>query len=581
MQRQLHDHLAFLYGEEEAQETFPRLWERILAFRNEHSELAGQSASGRVSERDVVLITYGDMVQEEEEPPLHTLARFLEAHVADVVNSVHLLPFYPYSSDDGFAVIDYKQVDAALGDWEDVQRVGRRFRLMFDAVINHISAQSEWFRAFLRDEAPYRDYFVVVEPDAALSQVFRPRALPLLTPVQTAAGEKLVWTTFSADQIDLNFANPDVLLEVVDTLLFYVAHGAEFIRLDAIAFMWKEVGTSCIHLPQTHRIIQLLRTVLDVVAPGVVLITETNVPHTENVSYFGDGHDEAQMVYNFSLPPLTLHAFHTENARTLSRWARTLTTPSDETCFFNFLASHDGIGLTPARGILSEEEVAAMARRVQALGGYVSFRSNGSGSQSPYELNVNYLDALGDPQAPADTPEWAARRFLASQAVMLALQGVPGVYFHSLFGSRNWQEGVRQTGRYRTINREKLRRERLEGELADRQSLRHLVFSGYRQLLQQRTTHPAFHPQGAQHVLFLHEAVFALARTSPDGRHAVLCLHNVSGRPVELTVDLGQWKQFSGGRVRDLIAGGIYPAAAASRLHLSLPPYGVLWLTSQ
>lgn len=580
MQRQLYEHLAFLYGEEEARQTLPRLGRRIAAFRDEHPKVAAPTADGRVSERDVVLITYGDMVQEEGVPPLRTLARFLKAHVTDVVNSVHLLPFYPYSSDDGFAVIDYKQVDPALGDWEDVQRVGRHFRLMFDAVINHISAESEWFQAFLRDEAPYRDYFVVVDPDADLSQVFRPRALPLLTPVQTAAGEKLVWTTFSADQIDLNFANPDVLLEVVDTLLFYVAHGAEFIRLDAIAFMWKEPGTSCIHLPQTHRIIQLLRTVLDVVAPGVVLITETNVPHAENVSYFGDGHNEAQMVYNFSLPPLTLHAFHTENAETLSRWAGTLTTPSDETCFFNFLASHDGIGLTPARGILGEEEVAAMARRVEALGGHVSFRSDGGGSESPYELNVNYLDALGDPQGPADTPEWAARRFLASQAIMLALQGVPGVYFHSLFGSRNWPEGVRQTGRYRTINREKLRREELERELAARQSLRHLVFTGYRQLLEQRTTHPAFHPQGAQQVLLLHEAVFALVRTSRDGRHTALCLHNVSGRPVELTVDLEQCGPSGGGRVRDLIAGGVYSAAAGSHLDLSLPPYGVLWLTS-
>lgn len=579
MRRRLHEHLAFLYGEEEAQQTLPRLWQRIAAFREERPQIDVQTAAGRVSERDVILITYGDMVQEEGEPPLRTLARFLEAHVADVVNSVHLLPFYPYSSDDGFAVIDYKQVDPALGDWEDVERVGRRFRLMFDAVINHISAESEWFQAFLRDEAPYDDYFVVVEPDADLDRVFRPRALPLLTPVQTAAGEKLVWTTFSADQIDLNFANPDVLLEVVDTLLFYVAHGAEFIRLDAIAFMWKEPGTSCIHLPQTHRIIQLLRAVLDAVAPGVVLITETNVPHAENVSYFGDGRNEAQMVYNFSLPPLTLHAFHTGSAATLSRWASTLATPSAQTCFLNFLASHDGIGLTPARGILAEEEVAAMARRVEALGGHVSFRSDGAGSQSPYELNVNFLDALGDPEAPAHDPETAARRFLASQAIMLALQGVPGVYFHSLFGSRNWRLGVQQTGRYRTINREKLRRERLKKELADRQSLRHLVLGGYRQLLQQRTAHSAFHPQGGQQILFLHEAVFTLARTSPDGRDALLCLHNVSGHPADVSVDLGQWEPYAGGRLRDLLTGGVYPPGPGARLDLSLPPYGVLWLT--
>ena len=260
-----------------------------------------------------------------------------------------------------------------------------------------LPSQHEWFQAFLKDDPQYRDYFIVVEGNPDLSQVVRPRALPLLTTFDTPSGPKQVWTTFSADQVDLNFRNPDVLLEIIDTLLFYVAQGAQFIRLDAIAYLWKEIGTSCIHLPQTHRVIRLFRSVLDAVAPHVMLITETNVPHNENISYFGNGRDEAQMVYNFALPPLVLHTFHTGNSRVLSKWAAGLNLPSDHTTFFNFLASHDGIGVNPARGILSDIEIDALIERVIQHGGLVSYKDDASGVQIPYELNINYFDALSDP----------------------------------------------------------------------------------------------------------------------------------------------------------------------------------------
>jgi len=576
MTTELDEHLSFLYGRE-ATAAKERLAQIVERFRKAHPEVATRAATGRVSEEDAILITYGDMVQEPGEAPLQTLATFLEAQVGELLSTVHLLPFYPYSSDDGFAVIDYRAVDPRLGSWAEIAAMGEQFRLMFDAVINHISAESEWFQGFLADEPPYRDYFTVVDPDADLSEVFRPRALPLLTPVETAAGTKWVWTTFSADQIDLNYRNPDVLLEIVETLLFYVSHGADFIRLDAIAFMWKEMGTSCIHLPQTHRIIQLLRAVLDLVAPHVVLITETNVPHEENVSYFGDGQNEAQMVYNFSLPPLTLHAFHTGRAETLSRWASTLATPSAKTTFFNFLASHDGIGLTPAKGILSEEALQEMAARVQALDGRVSFKSNPDGSQSPYELNINYLDALGDPQAEGERAEVVARRFLTSQAIMLALQGVPGIYFHSLFGSRNWEEGVEKTGRFRSINREKLVRATLARELADPDSLRHRVFHGYRRLLAARRQ-PVFHPNGAQEVLSLDERLFSVRRRSPDGQQQIVCLHNVAAEPVTVRIDVAKLGVPAAIILGDQLDDAAFPVFDGRLCPVGVPPYGTRWL---
>lgn len=581
--RTLHRDLAFLYGAEQAGTVYQRLASLISGFRQRHPELSAAPAGDRFDERDSILITYGDMVRAEGEAPLRTLARFVDHYLKDVVGGVHILPFYPYSSDDGFSVIDYKAVDPVLGDWDDVRRVGRHFRLMFDAVINHISAESAWFKGFLANDERYRDYFVVVEPGADLSDVFRPRALPLLTAVQQATGEgseveRLVWTTFSADQIDLNFRNPEVLLEIVALLLFYCAQGCHFIRLDAIAYMWKEPGTSSIHLPQTHRIIQLCRRVLDHAAPSVALITETNVPHEDNISYFGDGHNEAQLVYNFTLPPLTLHSFHTGSAAALSRWASTLTLPSDEVTFFNFLASHDGIGLTPLAGILDDQSLQALAQRSRALGGHVSERVKADGSTTPYELNINFLDALADPDQTGESAAKVAHRFLTSQAIMLALRGVPGIYFHSLFGSRGWTAGVEQTGRARTINRQKLSRSELDTELSAPGSLRYLVYNGFRQLLKARRMHPAFHPNAEQEVLFANEAVFAVRRRSPDGTRTVTCLHNVSGERQRVSLPDDEFVGSDPSPVADLLGGPAPRRMGTRTMEIELEAYGRTWL---
>jgi sucrose phosphorylase len=560
-----HQHLAALYDEAVARRAGETLAKRLAAFR---ANLPPRADEG-LTERDALLITYGDQVRAPDEMPLRTLADFCARYLSGVVSGVHLLPFYPWTSDDGFSVVDYRAVDPALGTWEDVARL-RDFRLMFDAVINHASAQSEWFKGFLAGDPRYRDFFVTVEGDPDLSRVVRPRALPLLTRFDAAAGQRAVWTTFSDDQVDLNYANPDVLLEIVDLLLFYAERGAAFIRLDAIAYLWKQIGTPCIHLPQTHHVIQLFRAVLDEVAPHVRLITETNVPHRDNVSYFGDGTNEAHLVYNFALPPLTLHALHTGDARVLSEWAAGLSLPSNQVTFFNFLASHDGIGLNPARGILPEREIEALVERVRAHGGLVSYKHNADGTQSPYELNINYFDALSNPNG-AEPLAVQIDRFLCAQAILLAVIGVPGIYFHSLFGSRGWPEGARQTSRARTINRQKLEREALVRELAEPDSLRARVFSRYRELLRARAASPAFHPLGRQEILDYGPAFFALRRASPDGAHRALCLHNVSARPQQVRVPVEA--AASPNRLRDLITGQSIAATS-----VTLAPYQTAWL---
>ncbi len=567
--RILDDQLRSLYGPDRASECLMRL-EQILQAHVQTAP-APPATAGPLSERDAVLITYADMLEAPGAVPLQTLAGFIARHLDGLLSGVHLLPFFPSSSDDGFSVVDYRTVSPELGSWDDVERIAKDARLMLDAVINHASVQSAWFRAFLAGQPPYKDYFITVDPDTDLSDVVRPRDLNLLTRFETASGTRHVWTTFSEDQADLNFANPEVLLEMIDLLFEYVRRGAQIIRLDAVAFLWKEIGTPSIHLKQTHQVVQLFRTLIDELAPWVYLITETNVPHKENISYFGDGTNEAHMVYQFPLPPLVLHTFTSGDATRLTAWASELSLPSGQTYFFNFLASHDGIGIRPVREILTDSELEALVERTLAHGGQVSYRSVKGGGRLPYELNITYFDALSEPGEVEGAPQRAVARFLASQAIMLSLAGVPGIYFHSLFGSRNDYAGVQRTGARRSINRERLALAALQAELKREGSLRSTVFQGYRRLLSARRSHPAFHPAGEQRVLALDPHVFAVMRLSSRDGRSVLCLHEVSGRPWRGSLAAAAP---SAGSSRDLLTGERVDLSACS-----LDPYQVRWLS--
>ena len=576
----MRERLRFLYGDEVGDATFAELGQLLDRFRPRLGARASPpvtsvgpavSGSGRFDERDVLLITYGDTILSPGQPPLRALGAFATRHLHALVSTIHVLPFFPYSSDYGFSVVDYERVNPELGTWDDIVPLGAGFKLMFDVVLNHVSAEGPWFQAFLRGEPPYDQYFITADPRTDLSGVTRPRTTALLTRFDTAGGERWVWTTFGPDQVDLNYANPAVLLRMIEVLLTYVERGADLLRMDAVGYLWKEIGTSCIHLPQTHKVIKLFRDVLDAVAPDIAIVTETNVPHADNVSYFGNGQDEAQMVYQFPLAPLVLDAIARGDAGHLTAWAGSLTTPSDETTFFNFLASHDGIGVVPASGLLSTAEVDSLARRTLAHGGQVSSKTNPDGTESPYELNVTFFDALSDPADGSEPWETKLDRFICSQAIMLALAGVPGVYVHSLFGSHNDQAGYARSGWKRDLNHERLDLTELERRLADATSETARVFARYARLLAARRAEPAFHPQASQEVLAAGSGVFALRRGPLEGR-TVLALHNVSGEPrrVDLTDLDGQG---DGPRV-DMVSGQeIVPGRS-----LELTPYQVAWL---
>jgi glucosylglycerate phosphorylase len=520
----LRERLELLYAPEAAQKAYMSILKLIDEYRGRI-----ESNPYQMNEKDVILITYADQVQNPPEPPLKELDAFLTSHIDGLVNSVHLLPFYPFSSDDGFSVVDYKEVDPHFGSWNEVEHLGTHFRLMFDAVINHVSQFSEWFKKYLEGDPEYADFFLDVDPSQDLSAVVRPRALPLLHEFPDADGRiRYIWTTFSRDQVDLNYGNYKVLLAVLDALFFYIEKGATLLRLDAIAFVWKVIGTPCVHLPQTHELIQLMREVLHKVAPEVIIITETNVPHKENISYFGSGDDEAQMVYNFALPPLLAHSLLTADPSKMLTWARTLKLPSDRVCFFNFTASHDGVGLRPVSGILDADEIAALEAAAERSGGLVSYRTNPDGTESPYELNCSYIDLLS---APEEEDRMRAKRMILAQAVALAMPGVPGIYFHSLFGSRNYFDGVKMTGINRSINREKLNAVWLKERLEEEGSLPRMVFLAYKRLLSVRINESAFDPFGPFFFHDLHPKLFCVHHESKDLDSHILAVHNFSDEP--------------------------------------------------
>ncbi len=482
------------------------------------------------SEKDCILITYGDSIVDEKNSPLKVLRKFLDRFVQDAINTVHILPMYPYTSDDGFSVTDYRKISTKLGDWKDIEKLAVSYHLMFDAVINHVSKASDWFKGYLEHKEPYKEFFITSDPNADYSKVIRPRTSPLLTAFDTARGQKYVWTTFSEDQIDLNYQSTKLLAEIIDILLLYAQKGASYIRLDAIGFMWKEIGTNCMHLKQTHEIIKLFKDIFRVYAPGTKIVTETNVPHEDNVNYFGEGGDEADMVYQFPLPPLTLYTLLTGNAEILSDWLEGLTVPDKQVTFFNFLSSHDGIGIRPTEGILTDDQRQILVNSTLKNGGAVSYKDNGDGTRSPYELNINYQDALAGPD---ESDAERMKKFLAAETILLSLQGIPGIYIHSLLGSRNDYYGKSISGIARRINREKLDYGYIAEQL-EKETNRKIIFKELIRRLKIRQKESAFSPLAGQEVVRICPQVLGLKRNNVKTGEQIYVLVNVSGEAIDI-----------------------------------------------
>ncbi len=524
------------------------------------------------SEKDIILITYGDSIEKKGEAPLKTLNRFLHEHCQESINSVHILPFFPYSSDDGFAVIDYSSVNESLGNWHDIEAISTDYRLMSDLVINHCSSRSVWFDNFIKGQGIGSDYFYTASPEADISMVVRPRTSSLLRETNTALGVQHVWCTFSHDQVDFDFRNPAVLTAFLSIIRQYLDHGVRIFRLDAVAFLWKVIGSPSINLEQTHEVVRLLRSLIECAQPDAIIITETNIPNRENLTYFGNA-NEAHSIYNFSLPPLLVNSLITGNCKYLKSWLMSMPPAQNGTTYFNFIASHDGIGLRPAEGLLEEEELNTLLNTMQSFGGLVSWRATDKGERKPYEINIALFDAL---QGTVNGPDkWGMQRFICAHEIMFALEGIPGIYIHSLLATGNDTEKVKNTGQNRGINRHRWREEALVSALNDQYSQHTKVLSQITSLLKIRIRQRAFHPNATQFTLHLGEKLFGFWRQSLDRRQSIFCISNISDQTQEVFLsDLNLILTY---KWQDLISG---EEISIHQQTIILNPYQTVWLAN-
>ena len=580
--------LSRLYGEDTAKEYMPEL-ERICrvyyAYKTEEMLERTKTLDPKnlFTEEDVILITYGDLIREEGASPLTTLSKFCGLYLKQTINTLHILPFFPYSSDRGFAIEDFETVNPELGSWKDIENLETRYKLMFDGVINHVSSKSRWFQRFLDGTPHYKDFFISYDSYDDLtseerSAIFRPRTTDILTKFHTIDGEKHIWSTFSKDQIDLNYKNPEVLVRVIEILLLYARKGAVIIRLDAVTFLWANPGTSCANLEETHMIVKVFRDILDLVAPHVSIITETNIPHEDNISYFGNGSDEAHMVYNFALPPLVLHTFYTKDTTRLNEWAESLKPVSETTSYFNFLDSHDGVGLMAVKDLLSHDEIKFVIQRAREHGGYISYKTDKDGLDVPYEINITWFNALCREDGTVKT-DLQVEKFIASRAMALALQGVPGIYLHSFFGTHNDIDAVSCPVSKREINRKALDYNILTKAIEDPDTLTSKIIRKLNTLISLRTKQSAFHPNGAQKILKVRPEIFALLRTSPNEDQHILSLINITDDEIQIAIPLKEVQIFKQGWY-DLIRQDKH-TFEDENISLTLKPYDVVWLEPQ
>ncbi len=577
LQAQVEQHLAAIYqnGEITAIKHFGDELIELMDLSNK--EVIENRNINHWNQADSLVITYGDSVLADNEKPLQTLNRFLDKYMRSSISGVHILPFYPFTSDDGFSVLDYSSVNESLGDWNDIQAIANNYSLMADLVVNHCSARSLWFENFKKSRNPGHNFFYTASPEDDLSAVVRPRTNDLLREVETVEGTQHVWCTFSHDQVDLNFRNPEVLKQFVSIIKQYLDNGVRIFRLDAIAFLWKEIGTSCLNLQQTHELVRLFRTLIEQAQHDAIIITETNIPNRENLAYFGDA-NEAHCIYNFSLPPLLVNSLVTGRCVYLKQWLMSMPPARNGTAYLNFVASHDGIGLRPAEGLLSDTEITTLVETMQGFGGHVSWRALDDGASKPYEINISLFDALQG--TVHGTDKLGLQRFICAHAIMLALEGIPAIYIHSLVGTRNDYQRVENSGHNRAINRHQWDYSELEKALGDGNSTHHQVYSQIKMLLKIRRRQTAFHPNATQFTLHLGDQLFGFWRQSLDRQQSIFCISNISDQVKTLSlsdinlIDNEQWHDL----ISDLPC--CLQTADISQREIQMQPYQTVWITN-
>ena len=520
----------------------------------------------------VVLITYPDSIYRKDESTLKTLTEFVKNRLSGLSSVIHVLPFLPSTSDGGFAVSNHEKIDDTFGNWNDLKDLSSKHKIMADLVLNHVSSSHPWVHQFIKSEDPGPSYIVSPSETNVWENVIRPRNTSLFTNINTKQGFKSVWTTFGPDQIDVDWRNPHIFLEFLKLLVRYITNGADWIRLDAIAFIWKEPYTTCLHLDPVHSIVKLLNKCLKIIKPSAVLITETNVPEKENLSYLIEG-NEANLAYNFTLPPLLLEAIYTGKTDLLKSWLSTWKELPRHTSLLNFTSSHDGIGLRALEGIMDDQRIHNLLVESEKRGGLVSHRRLSNGDDQPYELNISWWSAMSNEGS--DNTVFQFERFLLSQLFTLSIKGVPAFYLPSVLASPNDIDSFRKTGQRRDLNREKFEANKLLEALKNFDSPASKNISYLTHIVKVRSRLKAFHPEASMKCISTNIANCIILQRGLD-EDSVYVICNMSSKFLSISPlnQINSLELTPEKRLLDNITGSYFNTDT-----FKLNPYQVVWLT--
>ncbi len=520
-----------------------------------------------------VLITYADSIYKNGEATLITLRNLLSNYFGSLSKVVHILPFLKSTSDGGFAVSSYDSLEEKFGSWDDLKSISKNHDLMADLVLNHISSSHPWVQQFIKSQEP--GISNVFSPQANLdwSNVVRPRSSSLFSQINTEDGPKKVWTTFGPDQIDLNWHNPKMTLEFLNLIINYLSNGIKWFRLDAVGFIWKESGTTCLHLPKAHSIVKILRVLLNNLYENGVLITETNVPQKENLSYLIP-EDEAHMAYNFPLPPLLLEAIITSRADILNSWIFNWPELPDNTTLFNFTASHDGVGLRALEGLMNEKRIKDLLINCEKRGGLVSHRRLSNGDDKPYELNISWWSAMED--SSRDSNRYQFERFILTQLLVMALKGVPAFYLPALLASENDIKNFSMTGQRRDLNREKFKSDNLLSVLNNPESNANKNLKYLRNAMDVRSELKQFNPCSEMKCLSKDRSDIVVIKRG-KGPNSIFAIHNMTENKINYQLNDNDLPQIldNVSNMQDYLASTKY-----NWKNISLEPFQVIWLGS-
>ncbi|WP_288258715.1 sugar phosphorylase [uncultured Prochlorococcus sp.] len=549
---------------------------QLLQILDEFSEKSAYEEirnNERWNESHSVLITYADSIYKKGEASLITLSELLSKYFGSLSKVVHILPFLKSTSDGGFAVSSYDSLEDKFGDWDELKSISKNHDLMADLVLNHVSSSHPWVQQFIKSQEPGISNVFSPKQNLDWSNVVRPRSSSLFSQINTEDGPKQVWTTFGPDQIDLNWHNPKMTLEFLNLIVNYLSNGIKWFRLDAVGFIWKESGTTCLHLPKAHSIVKLLRVLLNNLLDEGVLITETNVPQKENLSYLIPD-DEAHMAYNFPLPPLLLEAIITSRADILNSWIFDWPILPEDTTLFNFTASHDGVGLRALEGLMNEQRIKDLLINCEKRGGLVSHRRLSNGDDKPYELNISWWSAMED--SSRDAKRFQYERFILSQLLVMALKGVPAFYLPALLASENDIKRFSMTGQRRDLNREKFKSENLLAVLNNPESNANKNLKYLSNAMDVRSELKQFHPCSEMKCLSKGRSDIVVIKRS-KGPESVFAIHNMTENKINYQLRDNDLPKIID---NDFNTHDFLTSTKYNYKNISLDPFQVIWLSA-